>query len=384
MVLLLLVTNLLADHLFVQAYGRHEVTACPEAFAGNGGIYQQFDTGGAGATITVEGFWDSAPTVANAQWGEVLVIDGPRLPVDGQDVNARDSDVVLVYKNDTWASPAGWSGSMSATAPVTNVGGFVASGSVATIVLKSGNVGGVDTGTRFDDIVVASDGSPPPPPPGPSPGDGASWIVLEERSCGGTCDFDQIKVDLHADGKDIGFVKIGFHVAVTGNQSGLGDWERTLHDAGVPFFLKSVDSAGQIFEAVQLKAESGCVDNSRAGGPPGCVPHELVYRRSVTGNDWTPDVPYTGSPDCSKPPPADIPYQNIYNETPYAAAVEHWSRQRAEFPPELEPYKHLIWLETINEINRGGTCDFGAGGGRDLPAQRRPRRSRFRPIHERV
>ena len=334
----------------------------------NGGIYQQFDTGGVGVTITVEGFWESAPTAANAQWAEVLIIDGPRLPVDGQDLTAGDSDVVLVYKNDTWASSGGWSGSMSATSPVANLGSFVASGSVATIVLKSGNVGGVDTGTRFDDIVVESDGAPPPPPPPPpAPGGGASWVVLEERSCGGTCDFDQIKADLHADRKDIGFVKIGFHVAVTGNQNGLGDWERTLHDAGVPFFLKSVDSAGQIFEAVQLKAESGCVDNSRDGGPPGCVPHELVYRRSVTGNDWTPDVPYTGSPDCANPPPADTPYQNIYNETPFAAAVEHWNRQRAEFPPELEPYKHLIWLETINEINRGGTCDFGAGGGETFP-----------------
>jgi hypothetical protein len=60
---------------------------------------------------------------------------------------------------------------MTATAPVTNVGSFVASGSVATIVLKSGNVGGIDTGTRFDDIVVAGDGAPPPPPPPPPPTD---------------------------------------------------------------------------------------------------------------------------------------------------------------------------------------------------------------------
>jgi hypothetical protein len=193
--------------------------------------------------------------------------------------------------------------------------------------------------------------------------------VLEEKSCNGTCDFGQIKADLSAEGKDIGFVKIGFHVAPTGNQNGLGVWERTLHDAGVPFFLKSVDSAGQIFEAVQLKAASGCVDNSRGSGASGCVPHELVYRRSVTGSpgEWRPDVPYTGSPDCSNPPPADIPYQNIYNETPLDAALEHWSRQRAEFPPELEPYKHLIWIETINEINRGGTCDFGTGGGETFP-----------------
>ena len=131
-------------------------------------------------------------------------------------------------------------------------------------------------------------------------------------------------------------------MAPTGNQRGLGDWEGTLHDAGVPFFLKSVDSAGQIFEAVQLKAASGCVDNSHDGGAPGCVPHQLVYRRSVTGSNYRPDVSYTGNPDCSNPPPADTPYQNIYNETPRDAAIVHWERHRAEIPPELEPYKHII------------------------------------------
>ncbi len=411
----------------------------------NGGVYQQFATGGAGTTISVQDFWESNPTASNTQWAEVLVINGSRLPVNGQDVHENDADVVLLYKNDTWATPGGWSGSMEQTAPVTSIGSFVASGSVATIVLKSGNVGGTTTGTRFDDIVVEAEGGGPPQngaptavatatpttgeaplavsfdglgssdpdgdaltwswsfgdgntgsgattshtyatagthaatltvddgnggsdtdtltivasAPGNPPGGGAQWVVLEERSCNGTCDFDQIKANLNAQGQDIGFVKIGFHVAPTGNQRGLGAWEQTLHDAGVPFYLKSVDSAGQIFEAVQLKAASGCVDNSRDGGAPGCVPHQLVYRRSVTGNNYTPDVPYTGSPDCQNPPPADTPYQQIYNETPFEAAVAHWQRHRDEFPPELEPYKHLIWIETINEINRGGTCGQG-------------------------
>jgi hypothetical protein len=92
-----------------------------------------------------------------------------------------------------------------------------------------------------------------------------------------------------------------------------------LDAAGVPFFLKSVDSAGQIWEAAQLKAASG-------------VPHVLVYRRS-TGSGWNWDVP-------------------DYNKTPFDAAVEHWQRQREEFPPELEPYKDLIWIETINEVDK--------------------------------
>jgi hypothetical protein len=320
----------------------------------NGGVYQQFATGGSGATIDVDGFWESSPAVPGNQWAEVLVINGPRLPVNGQDVSAADADVVLVYKNDTWATPGGWSGTMNQTSPVVNAGSFVAAGPTATILLKSGNVGGALTGARFDDISVVATGSGPPHPPPPPPSAGA-WQVLEARSCNGTCDFAQIKADLNAVGNDLAFVKIGFHVSPTGNQTGLGAWEQTMHDAGVPLFLKSVDSAGQIWEVAQLKAASGCVDNSRDGGAPGCVPHQLVYRKTV-------DVPYSGNPDCSNPPPANTPYREIYNETPYEAATAHWQIHRNAFPPELEPYKHLIWIETVNEINRGGTCDFDGDG----------------------
>jgi PKD repeat protein len=131
----------------------------------NGGVYQRFATGGAGTTVTIGGFWATDPAVASAQWGEVLVIDGARLPIDGQDVAAGQADVVLVYKNDTWASPSGWSGGMSQTAPVAHLGSFVAAGAVATIVLKSGNVPGVTTGVRFDDILVSNGGVPANRPP---------------------------------------------------------------------------------------------------------------------------------------------------------------------------------------------------------------------------
>ena len=128
----------------------------------NGGIYQQFQTGGAGAEVTVEGFWESRPSVANAQWAEVLVIDGARLPSDGNDLSAAEADVVMIYKNDTWATPNGWSGNMRNHAPVASVGSFVASSDVATIVLKSGNLLGVDSGVVFDDIEVGTPASPPP------------------------------------------------------------------------------------------------------------------------------------------------------------------------------------------------------------------------------
>ena len=357
----------------------------------NGGVYQQFATGGAGAEISMDGFWASDPTVGQNQWAEVLVINGSRLPVNGQDIRADQSDVVLVYKNDTWASPGGWSGSMELTAPVAKVGSLVAQGNVATLVLKSGNMGGQTTGTRFDDIIVRVTAPPPSnrpptaaasasPTTGTVPltvsfdgtdssdldgdplsyswsfGDGtegsgavvshtyqsqgtflATLTVSDGRGgsasdtvavsvgggppplppyCPSTLDFAAIRAQLNQQGQDLAFVRIGFHVGPGGNQTGLGDWMRCLDAAGVPFFLKSADSAGQVLEGVQLKAASG-------------VPHVLVYRRSGAEYD-TPS----------------------YNLPPYDAAVVHWQRHRAVFPPELEPYKHLIWLETINEVDK--------------------------------
>lgn len=137
--------------------------------------------------------------------------------------------------------------------------------------------------------------------------------------CPPALNFSAIKTQLNQQGQDLAYVKIGFHVGPGGNQNGLGDWMRCLDAGGVPFFLKSADAAGQIWEAAQLKAASG-------------VPHVLVYRKSA-GDGWNWDVP-------------------DYNKSPYDAALEHWNRQCAEFPPELEDYKHLIWLETINEVDK--------------------------------
>jgi len=58
-----------------------------------------------------KGFGD---ILAEGQWAEVLIINGPQIPVDGSDITGEHAGVVLVYKNDTWASPAGWSGRSSA------------------------------------------------------------------------------------------------------------------------------------------------------------------------------------------------------------------------------------------------------------------------------
>jgi hypothetical protein len=123
---------------------------CLAAIGHNGGVYQTFSTGGAGTEISIEGFWASSPTVP-VQWAEVLIINGGELPVDGLDLKADGTNVLLIYKND---SAAGWSGSMSQTTTVTTTGRFVAAGNLATIVLKSGNLPGVDSGSLFDDIVV--------------------------------------------------------------------------------------------------------------------------------------------------------------------------------------------------------------------------------------
>jgi PKD repeat protein len=361
----------------------------------NGGLYQQFNTGGAGTAIAIHGNWASAPTAANTQWAEVLIINGARVPTNGEDVNAGQNDVVLIYKNDTWTAPAGWSGEMAQTAAVANLGSFTAAGDIATVVLKSGNVGGTVTGTRFDDIVVESTSAPgnraptavatADPTTGQAPlsvsfdaslstdpdgdvlafswdfGDGTqaagasathiyddagtyvARLTVDDGAggsdeatltisvtgagvpmpahCPAAANFPAIRAQLNQQGQDLAHVKIGFHVGPGGNQNGLGIWMECLDAGGVPFFLKSVDAAGSIWEAARLKAASG-------------VPHVLVYRKSVDSDPgWNPDVPE-------------------YALAPYDAAVRHWQRHRDKFPPELEPYKHLIWVETINEVDK--------------------------------
>ncbi len=107
-------------------------------------------------------------------------------------------------------------------------------------------------------------------------------------------------------------VKIGFHVGVGGNRTGIGDWERSLDNAGIPFFLKSVDDAGAIYEAQILAKASG-------------VPHVLVYRNTQAD---TPD----------------------YNLSPVDAARVHWQFHVSRWPPELD--KTMVWYETINEVDK--------------------------------
>jgi hypothetical protein len=132
-------------------------------------------------------------------------------------------------------------------------------------------------------------------------------------------DFEAVRAQLEADGKDLSFVKIGFHTGTGGNIDGLYDWMVELDAAGVPFTIKSADNAEPIYWAQQLAQASG-------------VPHVLVYRRSsLDGDLWGWDVP-------------------DYNLPPELAAQLHWERHRNHFPPELD--KELVWFETINEVDK--------------------------------
>lgn len=119
----------------------------------NAGVYQTFYTGGADQRLTVAGQWSTDPAVAQSQWGEVIVINSLRLPVIGVDENGQ-ADHVLAFKNDTWQSPGGWSGAMSATSPLGGPATFRTTGDTVTLLVKSGNVGGALTGLRVDQVSV--------------------------------------------------------------------------------------------------------------------------------------------------------------------------------------------------------------------------------------
>jgi hypothetical protein len=134
-----------------------------------------------------------------------------------------------------------------------------------------------------------------------------------------TVDFTAVRSELSAQGLALSPVKIGFHVGIGGNSEGLEEWMRALDAAGIPFFLKSVDNAQPLLFAQELMKQSG-------------VPHVLVYRKAAGGNDnydW------------------DVPNYALPAEQ---AAEIHWQMHRDAFPPELDP--SLVWLETINEIDK--------------------------------
>ena len=131
-------------------------------------------------------------------------------------------------------------------------------------------------------------------------------------------DFEAVRAELQANGKDLGFVKMGFHVTLPEDRDLLDDWMLNLDQAGVPFFVKAVDNAEPLFRAQEIMKQSG-------------VAHTLVYRS--TG----------GEPH--------------YELEPELAAQVHWEYHRDKFPPELDPT--LVWIETLNEPDRSKAEWFG-------------------------
>jgi hypothetical protein len=139
-------------------------------------------------------------------------------------------------------------------------------------------------------------------------------------------DFAAARATAQANGLDLAYTKIGFHTGPGGNAQGLGNYFRKLNDAGVPFFLKSADAAGPIFEAQEIMKA-----NEAAGRD---VPHTLVFRLT--------DSRY------------EAPFYNT-ELTPEEAAAVSWQLNRDDLPAELD--REYIWLETLNEPGR-----FGADG----------------------
>jgi glucose/arabinose dehydrogenase len=120
----------------------------------NGGVYQQFGVT-PGWVVTVTGYWQSTPTIADAMWAEVLVINADRVPAPGTDETDGVNNATLLYKNDTFSGRGAWDGSIPKTAPVKYEVSFVAAATQATLVLKTGNTGPATlTGASFDDIEV--------------------------------------------------------------------------------------------------------------------------------------------------------------------------------------------------------------------------------------
>ena len=123
--------------------------------------------------------------------------------------------------------------------------------------------------------------------------------------------FDTARAEAQANGRDIAFNKIGFHIGVGGNREGLIESITELDAASVPVFLKTANDAEPLYITQELMKISG-------------VPHILVYRDVAAGI-----------------------HESDYNLPPGQAAQDNWQLNMDVFPPELDP--SMVWLETINE-----------------------------------
>lgn len=115
-------------------------------------------------------------------------------------------------------------------------------------------------------------------------------------------------------------MKIGHHGGPGGNLTGIGDAWRRLDSAGIPAVFGSADHAGSVYELAQIARASG-------------VEHQMFWRSTLT------DVP-------------------SYTVEPHIAALHHWQNVRARIPPELLPYKDLIWIIPVNEVDHENYADW--------------------------
>ena len=143
---------------------------------------------------------------------------------------------------------------------------------IADVVI---DVGATPNGVSLDaatEYIAPIMGSPhdPTPTPAPLPTLGAPLPPPTVVVALPPIDFEAARADAQSKGLDIAFPKVGFHTGPGGNATGLGEWMRDLNTAGIPFFLKSTDSAGPIYEA-QLLMKA----NEAAGR---FVDHTLVFR----------------------------------------------------------------------------------------------------------
>lgn len=136
--------------------------------------------------------------------------------------------------------------------------------------------------------------SPKPPTPTPTPT---------------PVDFDAVRDRLRTEGKDLAYVKIGFHAGPGGSARGLGRYLRALADAGVPAVIKSTDSYGVCAQALREN------------------PNNVTVFR-LTGGDL-------------ELPNYDLPAE--------AAARRHWARILDALPPDFD---RRTWLEVMNEPDK--------------------------------
>jgi murein DD-endopeptidase MepM/ murein hydrolase activator NlpD len=116
-----------------------------------------------------------------------------------------------------------------------------------------------------------------------------------------------------------GYQKIGFHVSVGGNRTGIGDYYRALDQASIPINLMSADDYGACKEVADI---------SRASGVPHVVAYRLTTRGQNDGFDY--DVP-------------------LYGSDPGSAARIHWQAVVAKLDPEFD--KEKVWIVIWNEID---------------------------------